>query len=50
VSGDSLINRGETVINFKNVTFVYPTRPSKRVFDNFSLTVKRGETLALVGK
>ena len=46
-SGNDVSN---AVINFKNVTFAYPTRPSKRVFDDFSLTIKRGETLALVGK
>jgi len=38
-----------TVLKFDHVTFAYPTRPSKNVFNNFSLRVKRGETLALVG-
>jgi len=39
-----------SVINFNDVTFAYPTRPSKLIFDKFSLTVNRGETLALVGE
>jgi ABC-type multidrug transport system fused ATPase/permease subunit len=39
----------DSVIKFNNVTFAYPTRPSRLIFDNFSLTVKRGETIALVG-
>ena len=41
---------GDAVIKFNNVTFAYPTRPSKMIFDKFSVTVQRGETLALVGK
>jgi len=51
---NSSISQGESVSNavikFNNVTFAYPTRPSKLIFDDFSLTVRRGETLALVGK
>jgi hypothetical protein len=39
----------DSAIKFNNVTFAYPTRPSRLIFDNFSLTVKRGETIALVG-
>lgn len=36
-------------LNFKNVRFAYPTRPYKNIFNNFSLEIKKGETVALVG-
>lgn len=36
-------------IAFKNVHFAYPTRPQKKVMKGFSLNIKRGQTIALVG-
>lgn len=36
-------------INFKNVSFAYPTRPAKKIFDDFNLSIRCGETVALVG-
>jgi ATP-binding cassette subfamily B (MDR/TAP) protein 1 len=36
-------------LEFHDVNFAYPTRPKKRVFNNFCLKIRRGETLALVG-
>lgn len=39
--------RGE--VTFENVTFSYPARPSVSALDGFSLTVRPGETVALVG-
>jgi len=39
--------RGEIV--FEDVTFRYPMRPEQSALDRFSLTVKPGETVALVG-
>ncbi|KAF3782416.1 putative multidrug resistance protein [Nymphaea thermarum] len=39
--------RGE--IEFKNVEFAYPSRPGTTIFEDFSLKVPAGETLALVG-
>jgi ATP-binding cassette subfamily B (MDR/TAP) protein 1 len=36
-------------VSFKNVTFSYPTRPKKLVFDGFNLDIERGATVALVG-
>ena len=39
--------RGELV--FRDVAFAYPSRPDMPVLDGFSLTVKPGETVALVG-
>lgn len=39
--------RGEIV--FENVSFVYPSRPDQVVLKNFNLTLKPGQTVALVG-
>lgn len=36
-------------ITFKNVYFQYPSRPDVKVLEGLSLTIKRGETVALVG-
>ena len=36
-------------IEFKNVTFAYPTRQETNVFDGFSLKIEAGRTVALVG-
>jgi ATP-binding cassette subfamily B (MDR/TAP) protein 1 len=38
---------GEIVL--KNVTFAYPMRPDHNVYNDMNLTVKAGETVALVG-
>jgi len=42
-------NNGHPIIQFKNVKFAYPTRPEKEIFTKLNLSVKHGETLALVG-
>jgi ATP-binding cassette subfamily B (MDR/TAP) protein 8 len=39
--------RGE--VRFENVTFSYPSRPDQVVLKDFSLTLKSGQTVALVG-
>ncbi|XP_026743729.1 ATP-binding cassette sub-family B member 8, mitochondrial [Trichoplusia ni] len=36
-------------IEFKNVTFAYPTRPDAVVLDNFNLKIPAGKTVAIVG-
>ncbi|RYG50599.1 ATP-binding cassette domain-containing protein, partial [archaeon] len=36
-------------IEFRNVSFAYPTRPHQPVLQNFSLTIEPGQTVALVG-
>ncbi len=36
-------------IEFRNVTFAYPTNPDEPIFRNLSLTIEPGERLALVG-
>lgn len=42
------LTHGEIV--FDNVTFAYPSRPHIKVLENFSLHIKPGQTVALVGK
>lgn len=37
-------------VEVRNVTFSYPSRPNVAVFQNFSLTVRAGSTVALVGQ
>ena len=36
-------------VEFKDVTFCYPTRPQQEVLKNFNLSVPAGQTVALVG-
>jgi ATP-binding cassette subfamily B (MDR/TAP) protein 1 len=44
----SLVN-APTHLEFKNVSFSYPSRPKKSIFTNFNLKIARGQTVALVG-
>lgn len=37
-------------IEFERVSFTYPSRPNRSALDEFSVTVKPGQTLALVGQ
>ncbi|NWT66232.1 MDR1 protein, partial [Prunella himalayana] len=52
---DSYSEQGEKLshfegnIEFRNIHFVYPTRPEVRVLQGLSVKVKKGQTLALVG-
>ena len=36
-------------LEFKNVTFVYPSRPDQKILDDFTTTFELGKTTALVG-
>ncbi|KAK4470240.1 hypothetical protein MN116_005813 [Schistosoma mekongi] len=36
-------------VTFKNVSFVYPSRPDITILKDFSLSIKSGQTVALVG-
>lgn len=36
-------------LEFRNVSFVYPTRAESKVFNRFSLKIEAGKTVALVG-
>ncbi|ODV93880.1 hypothetical protein PACTADRAFT_45383 [Pachysolen tannophilus NRRL Y-2460] len=37
-------------IEFKNVSFHYPSRSNHQIFDNFSLKIKKGDHICLVGQ
>ena len=45
----SLPSPAKGEVSFENVTFHYPSRPDGAVIDRFDLTVRSGETVALVG-
>jgi ATP-binding cassette subfamily B (MDR/TAP) protein 1 len=50
ITGETLPSRklrGD--ITFESVGFAYPARPDKAVYSNYSLTVRSGQTVALVG-
>lgn len=50
VSGERKITSDEfESIEFKNVSFAYPGQSSKLVTQNLSLTIKKGQNLAIVG-
>lgn len=40
---------GAAHIEFKDVSFAYPTRPNKKIFDKFNLVIPQGGSMALVG-
>ncbi|RKP14474.1 P-loop containing nucleoside triphosphate hydrolase protein [Piptocephalis cylindrospora] len=52
---DSSLTRGEKpekvegALEFRNVTFHYPTRPDVPILEGYSLVINPGETVALVG-
>ncbi|XP_044151480.1 ATP-dependent translocase ABCB1-like [Bufo gargarizans] len=52
---DIVSEQGETLkqmegnLEFKNIQFVYPTRPNLQILHGFNLKVSKGQTLALVG-
>ncbi|PKA51523.1 ABC transporter B family member 11 [Apostasia shenzhenica] len=37
-------------IEFKNVCFSYPSRPTEQIFKGFSLSIQSGKTVAIVGE
>lgn len=43
------LNKNYT-IEFKNVGFFYPARPTIKVIEKFSMSIKKGEKIALTGK
>eukprot|EP00948_MAST-09A_sp_MAST-9A-sp1_P003354 g3354.t1 len=40
----------QPLLEFKDVTFAYPTRKNTKVLDQFNLKIRRGEVVALVGE
>ena len=36
-------------IDLKGITYYYPTRPETLVLNNFNVTAKRGQSIAIVG-
>ena len=49
-SSEFLANKTSSpLIVFRNVSFSYPTRPTKMILDRFKLKINKGETIALVG-
>ncbi|CAF1054187.1 unnamed protein product [Didymodactylos carnosus] len=47
---DGLTNFGNSDIDFVNVQFSYPSRPTVNVLRNFNMTIRQGEKVALVGR
>ncbi|XP_066584500.1 mitochondrial potassium channel ATP-binding subunit [Prorops nasuta] len=45
IENESLVGN----INFKNVTFSYPTRPNQVILKKFNLVIPAGKTVAIVG-
>ncbi len=45
------LNENELIecLELRDVTFYYPSHPQKTIIDYLSITIRRGETLALVG-
>ena len=41
--------KNDTVIKFSDVIFSYPLRPQDKIFNGLNFSLKKGETLALVG-
>ncbi|XP_073437560.1 ATP-dependent translocase ABCB1-like isoform X2 [Dendrobates tinctorius] len=46
---EEILDQMEGNIEFKNIQFVYPTRPDIPILQGFNIKVSRGQTLALVG-
>ncbi|KAA0190312.1 ATP binding cassette subfamily B MDR:TAP [Fasciolopsis buskii] len=44
-----ILNNFRGNIRFEDVSFVYPSRPDVTILQNFNLTLKSGQTVALVG-
>jgi ABC-type multidrug transport system fused ATPase/permease subunit len=47
--GRSVIDDSPATVEFKNLSFSYPSRPDVQVLKNFTLTVPSGSVVALVG-
>ncbi|KAL0476687.1 ATP-binding cassette, subfamily B protein [Acrasis kona] len=50
MEGGETLEKVEGNIEFTNITFSYPSRPNIEVLKNFSLSIKKGQHVALVGE
>ncbi|WP_019601271.1 ABC transporter transmembrane domain-containing protein [Teredinibacter turnerae] len=48
-ANEQMAANASNAIELENVSFAYPSRPKKLALNNLSLTIKQGETVALVG-
>eukprot|EP00644_Phytophthora_capsici_P007534 jgi/Phyca11/546553/estExt2_Genewise1Plus.C_PHYCAscaffold_210418 len=48
-SAGTVLPSVEGDIHFKNLTFAYPSRPDASIYRDYNLSVRRGQTVALVG-
>ncbi len=48
-SKEELINRIEGNVIFEDISFTYPSRKEIKVLQNISFTVRKGETIAIIG-
>jgi len=46
---NSTVSASGHIIELKGVNFAYPSRPDKLIMNDFNLSIRRGETIALVG-
>ncbi|KAK9247526.1 P-loop containing nucleoside triphosphate hydrolase protein [Lipomyces tetrasporus] len=42
-------DNGRGIIEYKNITFAYPTRPAVNIFDGLSFTIQPGKNVCIVG-
>ena len=47
--GDTNFTIPEGNIEFRDVSFTYPTRPDNQIFEHFNLKIRAGEKVAIVG-
>ncbi|KAK9325792.1 P-loop containing nucleoside triphosphate hydrolase protein [Lipomyces orientalis] len=47
--GKPVPDSGRGIIEYKNITFAYPTRPAVNIFDGLSFTIQPGKNVCIVG-
>jgi ATP-binding cassette, subfamily B (MDR/TAP), member 1 len=46
---ENVPNKSTEFLSFRNVNFIYPSRPEVQVLENTNLVIPRGKTTTLVG-